>query len=310
MSQNLPKRLPKRLPNRRGFTLVELLVGVAIFAIIITPLIHAFVTAQAASGKSHTLGDATLAARNIIEEIKANGAQWAIAEYSSDLSEYSAGTSTFDVRVTVARALDPRFAGINEKPVTDYSPMHGIFAQPAGFACPDDSARRFFRERIELEHDDDDDDNDVLFDPSLIQREILVTVRRHTHDTITVTYSYFYPGLSRYELHYEIYRETMDSARKSVYICFTPHTNLAHRNIIIDNAAGMNLNVFLVNQGDITHTPAVTEIGSNLAVYANFIGDGYLVTRTPQNRMYTVSVDVFNRRTGQRLLTMNATQLD
>ena len=57
--------------DNRGLTLMELLVGVAILAVIITPLLHVFVTGANTARKNKLYSDATLAAQNIVEEIEA-----------------------------------------------------------------------------------------------------------------------------------------------------------------------------------------------------------------------------------------------
>ena len=58
----------------RGLTLVELIVGVTILAIIVVPLLHIFVTGANTEYKSRIYGDATDAAQNLSEQIQANDA--------------------------------------------------------------------------------------------------------------------------------------------------------------------------------------------------------------------------------------------
>lgn len=58
--------------DNRGLTLVELIAGVVILAIIVTPLLHALVTGANTTQKSKQYNDATLAAQNIIENIEAS----------------------------------------------------------------------------------------------------------------------------------------------------------------------------------------------------------------------------------------------
>jgi len=57
--------------DNRGLTLMELLVGVAILAVIITPLLHVYVTGANTARKNKLYSDATLAAQNIVEYIEA-----------------------------------------------------------------------------------------------------------------------------------------------------------------------------------------------------------------------------------------------
>lgn len=58
--------------DNRGLTLIEIIVGISIMAIIAVPLLHTFVTGAKTSMKSRTYSDATDAAQNIIEQIQAN----------------------------------------------------------------------------------------------------------------------------------------------------------------------------------------------------------------------------------------------
>ena len=57
--------------DNRGLTLVELIVGVTILAIIIVPLLHTFITGANTGIKSRNYGNATNAAQNLSEQIQA-----------------------------------------------------------------------------------------------------------------------------------------------------------------------------------------------------------------------------------------------
>jgi prepilin-type N-terminal cleavage/methylation domain-containing protein len=61
----------RRKIGSKGFTLVELLVGVLILAVIIVPLTTAFLTSQKTSNKAKEIRSQTLTATNIIEAYKA-----------------------------------------------------------------------------------------------------------------------------------------------------------------------------------------------------------------------------------------------
>lgn len=57
--------------DNRGFTLVELLVGVTILALIIAPLLNTFIVGANTERKSREFGNATNAAQNLSEQIQA-----------------------------------------------------------------------------------------------------------------------------------------------------------------------------------------------------------------------------------------------
>lgn len=95
--------------DNRGLTLVELLLGVAILAVIVVPLLHTFITGANTVKKSKVHSDATLAAQNIIEDINATdmsaylyGIEAEDGIYIKEIEgiEDSGGTK-FDAKVTV-----------------------------------------------------------------------------------------------------------------------------------------------------------------------------------------------------------------
>lgn len=57
--------------QNKGFTLVEVLIAITILGIIVTPLLHAFVTSVNTNAKARRVMDATTLAQNIIEDLKA-----------------------------------------------------------------------------------------------------------------------------------------------------------------------------------------------------------------------------------------------
>ncbi len=57
--------------NKKGFSLVELIAAVAILGVVVSPLLHTFVTSTNVSRRTTQISEATLAAKNIIEAIDA-----------------------------------------------------------------------------------------------------------------------------------------------------------------------------------------------------------------------------------------------
>ncbi len=65
--------MKKAISSNRGFTLVELMVGIAMLAIIITPLASLFFSSMSTASRTSELGEATRLAENISEQIEAIG---------------------------------------------------------------------------------------------------------------------------------------------------------------------------------------------------------------------------------------------
>ena len=63
--------------SNKGFSLVELIAAVAILAVVVTPLLHSFVTSTNISRKATIISEATLAGKNILETIDATSvSEW------------------------------------------------------------------------------------------------------------------------------------------------------------------------------------------------------------------------------------------
>jgi type II secretory pathway pseudopilin PulG len=85
--------------NSKGFSLVALIAAVAILAVVVTPLLHSFVTSTNISRKATIISEATLAGKNILEAIDARG----ISELQeiSDTNSFCNLLSTEDNQVSV-----------------------------------------------------------------------------------------------------------------------------------------------------------------------------------------------------------------
>jgi prepilin-type N-terminal cleavage/methylation domain-containing protein len=251
----------KNLKRNQGFTLIELMVSVAIFALICSPLIHSYLSAQSTSRRSHFLGDATLASSNIIETIKAVGAEAVIFNpselgtatdcdcvpqvHSFHLMSYPAGMSAFDVAVTLD---SDEFDVINSVSITDYSPMDGIFAQSQGVDNPDVMAEIYLENLANI--------SGINFVSEDVRRVIRAEVSENNNEVkIHAIYTYSF-DVFEFVQEYEFFRERLcddtctrcvKCVSKSIYICYQPF----YRGIDIieiDNTAGMNLTVFVVKQ--------------------------------------------------------------
>ena len=100
------------LCDNRGMTLIELLVGVVILAIVVVPLMHLFITSANTERKNEIYGNATNVAQNQIEEIEAANMEEYMEEnhavpdataqsYTIKHADVNNGGSSFDVLVTL-----------------------------------------------------------------------------------------------------------------------------------------------------------------------------------------------------------------
>lgn len=75
------KRTSKKL-NNKGVTLVELIIAVAILGIVVTPLLHTFVTSARINAKARKRFDETMLAENLMEEFRDATVDDMILKYS------------------------------------------------------------------------------------------------------------------------------------------------------------------------------------------------------------------------------------
>lgn len=176
--------------NDRGFSLVELLVATVVLAIIVTPLLHTFVTAGATTVRSRRLGDATLAGRNIAETLESvplsrlfsepdpgryfagatskelyraeggsylPGADPAVTDrYYLGVRGLEAGGSFFNAMITLDAGVyhSPAGDGLNDMEITDYSNMDAVYSQSRDADDPDKLGWSSFKEKADALHAD------------------------------------------------------------------------------------------------------------------------------------------------------------
>ena len=95
--------------QNKGFTLVEVLIAITILAIIVAPLLHAFVTASRTNAKAKQLMKATTLAQNVMEEMKANSLEDVARQFNS--SATTSYTSNLSI-AGLAESLDKAYEAI------------------------------------------------------------------------------------------------------------------------------------------------------------------------------------------------------
>lgn len=200
-----------------GFSLIELIVGVAIMGVIVAPLLHAFVTSAQISAKSKRMHDATMAAQNLVEVTSGSSVDLALTgipflgigsfqayrlngtvfETAADsgvagvhylgLKNVASGTSRFDAMIT----LDTRGIAANDKLIARYTPMDGVYIQPQeDDRNPDLLAATDFADQATILSGEDIQPSDFLYDMS---RVIEITVDKdEVQNLISVSTRYTY----------------------------------------------------------------------------------------------------------------------
>ncbi len=146
--------MKKSLNNNKGFSLVELLVGIAILGIIVAPLLGNFVISANTLTRSREIGEATIAAQNLSESVKqldmdtllgggVTGLHTSatltqgINEHSIAINDYSSGSSVFDIDILLTAAdvtdgvtgVSEIFEIINSQDIINFSSMDAMFSQ-------------------------------------------------------------------------------------------------------------------------------------------------------------------------------------
>lgn len=132
--------------NNKGFSLLELLVAVAILAVIVTPFLFAFLTTTRINKSTKEAQRAKFAATNVMEDIRSRDVDSVLAE--STLQDdgtylYTTTQEADGVDFTVEATLDPRITTKNDKEededeATDYNAkalanIYGMSSKYDGF---------------------------------------------------------------------------------------------------------------------------------------------------------------------------------
>lgn len=258
--------------KNKGFTLVEVLIAMTILAIIVVPLLRAFVTSANVNAKAEHLMNANNIAQNIIEELKAEGIE-GVEEmgYELDASpkpEYdgtgkkcyiqvndtavSAGSADYDVEVILSA---------NENGTKDFASMNsmnepdcGYYAQPEHL---DQQAAEEFQMRNAAYTYEATAKLDSAGFMAIMNRDILVDI---SSNIVEVTYNYSIPysegaGGTRYtEKNEAAYQETTtifdnrisEEELEAVYIYYYPLYTKGNNTIQIIKPENLKVDIYLV----------------------------------------------------------------
>lgn len=106
----------KKKLGEKGFSLVELLVGVTILAVIAVPLLTAFLVTAHTSSRAKDIRNETVAAQKLVESMKATSIGAVIDDLAHHIMPFSAGSAELYTRI-----WNPVTNDYDETLVSDYS---------------------------------------------------------------------------------------------------------------------------------------------------------------------------------------------
>lgn len=247
--------------NNKGFSLVELIVAVAILAVAAAPLLHSFVTAARMDRKGQQVTTASLAAQNIQEVLTASpledvldGSCFAAplgvnveTKTGSDgvprflLKNVSAAGTSYDALVSIDKNV---YESVNQSAVPVFSAMDAVFTQPNGENNPDTLAFESFSAFV---------DGDSSVD---VSRTITLDISKNEANDkayASVEYKYtnpFYKDITQvfvFNILPNGYPLT-DDQTMNLFLMYYPWTKSATETIIINNQDDVPVNIYLVSQ--------------------------------------------------------------
>lgn len=105
----------KKKLGEKGFSLVELLVGVTILAVIAVPLLTAFLVTSHTSNRAKDVRNQTVAAQNLVESMKATSIGAVIDDLKRQIMPFGAGSAELYTRI-----WNPDTKAFDETLVSDY----------------------------------------------------------------------------------------------------------------------------------------------------------------------------------------------
>lgn len=215
--------------DNRGLSLVELLVAVAILAILVSPLLGSFATSAQIARRGRLNADATNTAQNVAENLHAAGSIESIigqinlgrlgslamsgaAFLSFDGAAYVAadevtaedglyyiglrgltssdGGGTFDAVIKLD--AEP-YEEINSRLVTQYSPMDTVFLQPSEEGeNPDLNAADYFAAQVIGAIGDDSYNSERILGEGMDRVIDVIVMQEQDHDDVVITAMYSY----------------------------------------------------------------------------------------------------------------------
>ena len=255
--------------NNKGFSLLELLVAVAILAVIVTPFLMAFLTTTRINASTKDQQRAKFAATNVMEDIRSRNVDDVLAECVAGEEEgtylYTTTQESDGIEYTVEAILDPRYSDESKlDEATDYNAekMAHIYGMNSAYdsfyeldATTDNSKIEQLAE-IMLGNRDEEKLREIY---SSVNREIILTIADNSKGgtDVKVRSVYSMPSgatINKVETQDQIiYSDsTGDIDLRNVYLFYDPLYNgtkkQARETITVVNEKGITCSVYLVRQ--------------------------------------------------------------
>ena len=267
--------------RNKGFSLIELIIAIAILAIVLVPVLNAFVTSAKIDGKSKTELQATTAAQNIMEQIRGADFDDLLATSGSSLgtegpdevvevhpdNEYKliyhdvkVSKATYEVEALVsAYAYSDGLDAADDYNKSEHTLIYGLDRKYDGlYVCNDDL------DTVAAEIAAKSSLADVTSIKNNLERYITIDVTSSTglpEDTkaqLTISYKY-----STYEIIKEnktdMYIPKDDASLRAIYLFFSPMGNALDKSspkehVTINHTGLLPMTVYLVGQKAATET--------------------------------------------------------
>lgn len=306
------------IKNNTGFSLVELLVSVAILAIVIGPLLKNYVISARVNAKARRIQNETRIVQNITEDVKGKSILDIATTYndntetSGDKTTYTKkimknGKHIYDARVTLDKGVyheedlngDPVGYNNFKMPViSDINETKNVIAAETYEGSMAVSALYnnywWYREQTKTDHGytiDEYNEEDIREN---LHRNLHINITNNSGlITVKVEAVYTCPGVPGAGSEVYVLKEVpYHSTMKGIYVFYYP---IAYDKVGIfkDNTITDSIDVFLVSQ-DTGFIPKITvENPAFLPVYSNIDTVNPLVKKEKYTRRYGVTIELY-----------------
>lgn len=238
--------MSRKKDSQKGFTLLELLVAVAILAIIAIPLLNAFLVSVQTDVKAKTQMRATTAATNVMEDMKGQTFERITEGRTPDEN----GVYTFPVEQTVDGKLFTVDVTITPDAggATEYN--QELLAQVQSFRETDGVYVQGKNQNEKFARMLKDTGSTAATLYSGIKHVTTVTLERQGDATrVYVDNTYTYQNKTESTEQEQIFENTDGTCEiQNVYLFYYPIANSNNNIVVIDNADLLPVNVYLVSQ--------------------------------------------------------------